>query len=58
MARKISNLMEQEDKKRLSAEKAYEIIKTGLHKDSVIGIGTGSTTNYFIEILNNKIICC
>ena len=46
--------MEQEDKKRLSAEKAYEIIKTGLHKDSVIGIGTGSTTNYFIEILNNK----
>ena len=54
MTRKISNLMEQEDKKRLSAEKAYEIIKTGLHKDSVIGIGTGSTTNYFIEILNNK----
>ena len=46
--------MEQEDKKRLSAEKAYEIIKNDLHNDSVIGVGTGSTTNYFIEILNNK----
>ena len=51
---KISNLMEIEDKKRLSAEKAYAIIEPDLNRDSVLGIGTGSTTNYFIEILNNK----
>ena len=54
MARKISNLMEIEDKKRLSAEKAYAIIEPDLNRDSVLGIGTGATTNYFIEILNNK----
>ena len=54
MARKISNLMEIEDKKRLSAEKAYAIIEPELNRDSILGIGTGSTTNYFIEILNNK----
>ena len=54
MARKISNLMEIEDKKRLSAQKAYAIIESDLNRDSVLGIGTGSTTNYFIEILNNK----
>ena len=54
MARKISNLMEIEDKKRLSAEKAYAIIESDLNRDSVLGIGTGSTTDYFIEILNNK----
>ena len=46
--------MNQEDKKRLSAEKAYEIIKTDLNKDTILGIGTGSTTNYFIEILNKE----
>ena len=46
--------MEIEDKKRLSAEKAYAIIEPDLNRDSVLGIGTGSTTNYFIEILNNK----
>lgn len=46
--------MDQKDKKRLSAEKAFEIIESDLHKDTVLGIGTGSTTNYFIEILNNK----
>ena len=45
--------MEQEIKKQLSAKKAFEIIETDLHKDSILGIGTGSTTNYFIEILKS-----
>ena len=43
--------MDKEEKKKQSAEKAYEIIKKGLNRDTVLGIGTGSTTNYFIEIL-------
>ena len=46
--------MEIEEKKRLSAEKAYEIIAPKLHNDSILGIGTGSTTNYFIKIINEK----
>ena len=43
--------MDKEEKKKQSAEKAYEIIKKSLNRDTVLGIGTGSTTNYFIEIL-------
>ena len=43
--------MDKEEKKKQSAEKAYEIIKKVLNRDTVLGIGTGSTTNYFIEIL-------
>ena len=43
--------MDKEEKKKQSAEKAYEIVKKGLNRDTVLGIGTGSTTNYFIEIL-------
>ena len=46
--------MDKEDKKRQSAEKAYEIIKKDLNRDTVLGIGTGTTTNYFIEIINNE----
>ena len=46
--------MDQEDKKKQSAEKAYEIIKKDLNRDTVLGIGTGTTTNYFIEIINNE----
>ena len=46
--------MEIEEKKRRSAEKAYEIIAPKLHNDSILGIGTGSTTNYFIKIINEK----
>ncbi len=46
--------MDKEDKKKQSAEKAYEIIKKDLNRDTVLGIGTGTTTNYFIEILNNE----
>ena len=46
--------MDKEEKKKQSAEKAYEIIKKSLNRDTVLGIGTGSTTNYFIEILNQE----
>tara|TARA_B100001245_G_scaffold118723_1_gene87202 strand:- start:458 stop:1129 length:672 start_codon:yes stop_codon:yes gene_type:complete len=45
--------MDIEEQKKKSAKKAYEIIKKELNKDLVLGIGTGSTTNYFIEIINN-----
>ena len=46
--------MDKEEKKKQSAEKAYEIIRKDLSRDTVLGIGTGSTTNYFIEILNQE----
>ena len=46
--------MDKEEKKKQSAEKAYEIINKSLNRDTVLGIGTGSTTNYFIEILNQQ----
>ena len=46
--------MDKERKKKLSAEKAYEIIKKDLNRDTVLGIGTGTTTNFFIEIINNE----
>ena len=46
--------MDKERKKKLSAEKAYEIIKKDLNSDTVLGIGTGTTTNCFIEIINNE----
>ena len=43
--------METEEKKKQSALKAYEIVKKSFNRDTILGIGTGSTTNYFIEIL-------
>ena len=46
--------MDKEEKKKQSAVKAYEIVRKDLNRDTVIGIGTGSTTNYFIEILNQE----
>ena len=46
--------MDREEKKILSAEKAFQIIESDLHKDTVLGIGTGTTTNYFIDILNSN----
>ena len=46
--------MDKEEKKKQSAEKAYEIIKKSFNRDTILGIGTGSTTNYFIEILNQE----
>ena len=44
--------MNQDLKKKNSAIEAFSLIKSKLHKDSVLGIGTGSTTNFFIEELN------
>ena len=44
--------MNQDLKKKKSAKEAFNLIKSQLKKDSVIGIGTGSTTNFFIEELN------
>ena len=41
--------MNQNEKKESAAKKALELIKTYLHKESVLGIGTGSTTNLFIK---------
>ena len=46
--------MDKEGKKKQSAEKAYEILKKDLNRETVLGIGTGSTTNYFIEMLNQE----
>ena len=46
--------MTQDIKKKNSAKAAFELIKPDLNKDTVLGIGTGSTTNYFIEALNES----
>ncbi|KMT64591.1 ribose-5-phosphate isomerase RpiA [Catenovulum maritimum] len=39
--------MNQKDKKRAAAEAAIQYVE----EDSIIGVGTGSTTNYFIDAL-------
>ena len=44
--------MNQDQKKEKSAKEAYKLIEPSIRRDSVVGIGTGSTTNYFIEELN------
>ncbi len=46
--------MDQDTKKKNSAKAAFDLIKPNLNKDSVLGIGTGSTTNFFIEELNSS----
>tara|TARA_Y100000768_G_scaffold129946_1_gene96511 strand:+ start:2250 stop:2912 length:663 start_codon:yes stop_codon:yes gene_type:complete len=38
--------------KEKAAKEAFQLIQPDLRKDSVIGIGTGSTTNFFIDELN------
>ena len=38
--------------KEKAAKEAFAFIEPDLRKDSVIGIGTGSTTNFFIDELN------
>ena len=43
--------MTQDDQKRAVAKAAFEYVKTRLRPDSVIGVGTGSTANYFIDEL-------
>ena len=44
--------MNQETKKKSAAKAAFDLIKPNLNKDTVLGIGTGSTTNFFIDELN------
>ncbi len=46
--------MTQNIKKKNSAKAAFEFIKPNLNKDTVLGIGTGSTTNFFIEQINES----
>ena len=46
--------MSQGTKKKNSAKAAFELIEPSLNKDAVVGIGTGSTTNFFIEELNSS----
>ncbi len=43
--------MNQDDQKRAVAKAAFEYVKSRLRSDSVIGVGTGSTANYFIDEL-------
>ena len=41
--------------KQAVARKAYEHLASKLHKDCILGIGTGTTTNFFIqELINQK----
>jgi ribose 5-phosphate isomerase A len=42
--------MNSEDKKRISAQAALDYVKPG----SIIGVGTGSTVNHFIDLLAEK----
>ncbi len=43
--------MDQNQLKQAAAQAALDSILPDLHKDSVLGIGTGSTTNMFIDLL-------
>ena len=43
--------MTQDDLKKAVARAALDYIKPKIENDSVIGIGTGSTANYFIDYL-------
>jgi len=43
--------MDQNIKKKEAAKKALELIMPHLNEDTILGIGTGSTTNFFIEEL-------
>ena len=43
--------MTQDELKRAAAQAAFDYVKGKLQGDSVLGIGTGSTANYFIDLL-------
>jgi ribose 5-phosphate isomerase A len=43
--------MNQDDQKRAVAKAAFDYVKSRLRSDSVIGVGTGSTANFFIDEL-------
>jgi ribose 5-phosphate isomerase A len=44
--------MNQDEKKKKAAESAFLSVLPSLNKETILGIGTGSTTNFFIEELN------
>lgn len=43
--------MNQDEYKRAAAQAALDLIKPRLERDMVVGIGTGSTANHFIDLL-------
>ena len=43
--------MTQDEMKKAVAEAAVEYIKPKLNKESIVGVGTGSTANFFIDAL-------
>lgn len=43
--------MNQDDLKKMVADAAIQIIEEKLINDSIVGVGTGSTANYFIDAL-------
>ncbi len=43
--------MAQDEQKRSVAEAACAYIESGLNNQSIVGVGTGSTTNYFVDAL-------
>lgn len=43
--------MNQDAMKKAVARAAFEHVRARLHKDSIIGVGTGSTANFFIDEL-------
>src|SRR5690625_7689119 len=43
--------MNQDELKKAVAQAALDYITPKLERDSVIGVGTGSTTNFFIDLL-------
>jgi len=45
--------MDQNELKKAAALAALEYIEPAIEEDTVIGVGTGSTTNYFIEALGD-----
>ena len=48
---RIGIVMTQDELKQAVARAALDYIKPKLYDDSVIGVGTGSTANYFIDYL-------
>lgn len=46
--------MNQDEKKKKAAESAFLSVLPSLNKETILGIGTGSTTNFFIEELNRE----
>ena len=44
-------IMDQNELKKAVAKAAADYVQTQLHSDTVIGVGTGSTANFFIEYL-------